>query len=350
MLNEKNIHDEKISESLDLVDMAGSRAVEMVKQLLSLSRRHELSCVPLDLNLSLRNVMKICENSFDKSVILSAAYAPGAAMIEGDPALTEQVFLNLCVNAAQAMTIMRKEGEVPGGKLSVSIRAVDGGSVFFSRHPEAEAIPYWGIMFSDTGVGMDEQIITRIFDPFFTTKQHRGSGLGLAMVYTTVRQHCGFVDVNSEPGAGATFTVYFPRLTNAEKCPAVQEPREIVKGTGRVLIIDDEALPRMTASDMLSECGYEVLVSESGDKGVSLFLKSDRIDLVLLDLAMPGMSGKEVYSALAAIRPDVKVLLSSGFSQDPRIEEVRALGVRGFIQKPYTMADLSKEVYRILHE
>ena len=349
LMNKESILNEKFTNYIDIIDRSGKRAAEMVQQLLTLSRRYEIAMRPLDLNISLRNVMQICHNTFDKSVEIFAEFAPDKAIINGDPSQVEQIILNLCVNASHAMTIMRKSGEKQGGTLSVSIRYIKADMYFCSVHPEAKPGSYWMVSHSDTGVGMDEDTQRSIFDPFFTTKERdQGTGLGLAMVYSIIHHHHGFIDVYSEKGVGATFNVYFPANTEeADPEHTAHEPAA-EKGEGLILVIDDEDIVRLMAENILMECGYEVISAANGREGVELFKnKHDSIKAVLLDMAMPGMSGKEVFIDLKKINPGVKVLLASGFRQDYRVDEALRLGITGFIQKPYSLGELSKKIKEI---
>ncbi|MGL4370363.1 MAG: response regulator, partial [Spirochaetota bacterium] len=271
-------------------------------------------------------------------------------VISGDPSQVEQIILNLCVNAAHAMTIMRKPGEKPGGVLTVSIRHIHADSIFCSSHAEAFPGWYWMISHCDTGVGMDSDTMHKIFDPFFTTKEKEsGTGLGLVMAYSIVHQHGGFIQVYSERETGSSFNVYFPENSHAEGNEDQQEPVSAEKGTGSILVIDDEEIIRLIAEKMLRECGYDVTLAENGKDGIRRYKEmSKKADVILLDMAMPGMSGNEVYRELKKFDPGVKVLLTSGFRQDGRVEEALKLGINGFIQKPYSLRELSQKIKDII--
>ncbi len=198
----------------ELVDESVKRGKGIIEQLMSLSRRKELPLSPADLNRMLSNIVGICRNTFPKTVSVSFDPWPeGEAKVMAFPTQIEQSFLNLCINASHAMTIMRKEGEREGGSLSVSITKIGVGENISSVMPEALEGEYWLVSVSDTGVGMTREIMQRIFEPFFTTKDKgKGTGLGLAMVYNIIRQHKGFMDIFSEPGSGSTFLVFLPVL------------------------------------------------------------------------------------------------------------------------------------------
>ncbi len=349
-LTQEGDPDRRFVKYIDIIDRSGKRASEMVQQLLTLSRRYEISMNPLDINEAVSNVMQICRNTFDKSIELSSELSPEHAVINGDISQIEQVILNLCVNASHAMTIMRPEGEIHGGSLTISVRHIKADRYFCSLHPEAVPGWYWMISHSDTGVGMDEETIKNIFDPFFTTKDRElGTGLGLAMVYSIIHHHKGFIDVYSEINTGTTFNIYLPEIAESEKRETADAEPVIIKGEGTILIIDDEDIVRMMAESILKECGYNVISSENGREGLDIYRETkDVIDAVLLDMAMPGMSGKEVYLELKKINPEVKVLLASGFRQDHRVVEATNLGINGFIQKPYSLGELSQKIKDVI--
>ena len=344
-----NLNMENISRGVEIIDQSGRRAAEMVQQLLTLSRRHEISSVPVDLNQAVKNVMRICSNTFDKSIELRPVYTEEKAVIKGDPAQVEQVILNLCVNASHAMTIMRAHGEPQGGVLTVGLKMIDADEHFCEMHPEAQRIPYWVISHGDRGVGIDPAIKDKIFDPFFSTKDHGyGTGLGLSMVYNIVHQHGGFIDVYSEYGSGSTFNVYLPVFLG-EHTGAMLKTETVYKGEGLILVVDDEEVVRKIAANILEDCGYTVITAEDGLAGLRVFRERyNDITAVLLDMAMPRMSGRDLYDEMKKIKPDVRVLLSSGFRQDRRVAEALEMGINGFIQKPYSMAELSEKIKDII--
>jgi nitrogen-specific signal transduction histidine kinase len=332
------------------IEEAANRASDMVQHLLSLTRKQELSFTPIDLNDIIQSIVRICGNTFDKSIEIETEYHKGKAMTKADPTQIEQSLLNLCINASHAMTIMRKDGERYGGTLNISIKKVVVDKYFRRLHEEAGDPDYWDISVSDTGVGMEQKLVTKIFDPFFTTKSEgTGTGLGLSMVYNIIKQHRGFIDVYAKEGIGATFHIYLPILKGELIEEEVQEPEEIPQGEGLVLVVDDEEVMRQTAKSILMECGYRVILAENGEQAVQLFKKHKKeIKAVLLDMVMPKMSGRQTYLELAEIKKKVKVLLVSGFKQDHRVDSILKLGVKGFMQKPYTLATLAKRMHRII--
>lgn len=337
---------------LDTAIESSRRAAEVTRQLLTLSRRQDLQFAPVDIMQSIRNVLKICKNSFPKSVNLDFPSENSPLMVNADFTQIEQVILNLCVNASHAMTIMRNARGAEGGTLSVQAMRVKCDENFCAVHPQARVdADYARIKVSDTGIGMDEETRKRIFEPFFTTKdQGSGTGLGLAMVYNIVTQHQGFIDVYSEPGSGSTFTVYIPALAEAASGGSPgKKPEAIERGTGRILVIDDEAAILRIARGMLEQCGYNVITATNGKDGVMAYdEKADDISAVILDLSMPGISGHEVLRQLREINPSVKVLIASGLAEDEEIRHLASGGSAGFIQKPYTAVELSSRLKKLL--
>jgi PAS domain S-box-containing protein len=339
----------EVGEYLGRMEAAGQRAIDMVRQLLTLSRRQHTDLVPVDLNLSLKHVRKIGENTFDKSVLVEEHPAAEPAYVLADTTEMEQVLLNLCINAVHAMTIMRGNA-LWGGTLAVAIDKITADPGFRDKHPEATDCDYWRVSVSDTGVGMDTKTAAKIFDPFFTTKEKgKGTGLGLTMVYNIVHQHQGFIDVYSEPGLGSTFNVYLPVLVRRGEERATEKASPIVRGEGLILVVDDDELVRGMAKEVLQAVGYTVLTAANGQEGVDLYRRHQAaISAVLLDMAMPVMSGREAFIEMKKINPAVKVLLASGFRKDNRVEEILHLGVKDFLQKPYTLASLALAIKQVI--
>jgi two-component system, cell cycle sensor histidine kinase and response regulator CckA len=351
LLKKENLEDgDKIRAYLQTAIESSKRAAEMTKQLLTLSRKRELKMVPVFVRNSINQVMNICRNSLPKSVDLDFQSVDPSLQVYADPTQIEQVLLNLCVNASHAMTLMRTEGERQGGKLSVAAKPVICDREFFFLHPNSVlGTTYVQIRVEDTGVGMDQDGRQRIFEPFYTTKaQDVGTGLGLAISYAIVRQHGGFIDVYSEPGKGSMFTVYLPQMETAATSPVRERPK-IVKGSGRILVVDDEEPVLSVARGILEQCGYEVITANSAMQGIDLFEKAhDCIDAVVLDNSMPGMSGLSVHLAMRSIDPDVRVMLCSGFMDDATLSHGREMGIKEFIDKPYSIEEFSKMIKKLL--
>jgi PAS domain S-box-containing protein len=341
----------ELDESLGRIEEAVDRATALVGQLLSISRRKELCLAPLDLVACLRTVQKLLAGSIDKSISVVVDPVESSAMVVADAGQFEQAVLNLCVNAGHAMTFMRPAGQPWGGTLTLGVRQLRPDPFFLSRHPDAQQRDYWVLSIHDTGVGMDQETLSRLFTPFFTTKEiGRGTGLGLSLVYSIVKSHLGFLSVSSELGSGSTFNIYLPATEVAAataRHPAATG--QLPKGSGTVLVVDDEEILRKLATEILEMCGYTVLSATNGEEAVKLFRAlSGQIDLVLLDMMMPVMSGREAFLKLREIKPQARILLSSGFRADARVQELIDLGVTGFIDKPYTLRALAQAVDTIL--
>jgi len=343
------MQDNELREYLDRMSSSGYRAADLVRQLLTLSSKQAVKRVPVDLNLSIKHVRKIGENTFDKSVKIDAQQTANPAYAMADPTQIEQVLLNLCINAAHAMTIMR-ESAAWGGTLTMGLEQMAADTVFLKYHPEARQGLYWKISIGDTGVGMDTNTVSKIFDPFFTTKKtNKGTGLGLTMVYNIIKQLEGFIDVYSEPGLGSTFCVYVPVFDRTVLLEDIEGEAEIHRGDECLLVIDDDKMMQETTCAILQSAGYTVLTARDGKEGVEIYRKKQgSISAIILDMVMPVMSGMEAYIKMKKINPAVKVLLVSGFRHDSRVDDVMQLGVNAFLQKPYTMENLTRTIREIL--
>ncbi len=344
-----------IRNNMEIIESSAEKAVVMVQQLLSIAQKHEICLGNIDLNGVVQHILKICQNTIDKRIELVGEIYNVKAMTKADPALIEQVLLNLCDNAVQAMTIMKPEVEQQGGTLTLSIDKIYPDRAYRALHPQAIGQAYWIISVSDTGVGMEPEAVGKIFDPFYTTKAAvQATGLGLTIANDIIRQHNGFIEVETRQGIGSRFNIFLPEFVTAE-IQAAEEPEamaedQIPDGTGLILVADDELIMRKTANSILTKLGYEVVYAEDGEQTVSVYQeKSAQIRAVLLDMAMPKMSGREAYIEMKKINPNVKVLLVSGFKKDKRIEDVLAMGVNSFIQKPYSMITLAQEMKKVIN-
>lgn len=346
----------ELKEYIDTVDRSGARAAAVVRQLLAISRKNRTRYSGVDLNEAIENVLKICRTSFDKIVTIDFIPFPGRAMIESEQTQIEQILLNLFINGYHAMTIMRESGERPGGTLTIKLEKFEADEFFCRGNLEAEEGGYYRIEIVDTGVGMDSETTTRIFEPFFTTKGHEeGTGLGLSMVYSLVKEHRGFIKINSEVGKGTRLELYIPcfdderELENAE-LPLLQGGKSR-EGIETIFIVDDEEVVRRLAGKILEKSGYTTLKAADGKSGLQIYRDRYReIALVLLDISMPELSGKDIFIEMKRINPEVKVIVCSGFGQDKRVSDLKEMGIKGFLQKPYSLEELRTIVKRVLEE
>ncbi len=340
----EGISKEAVHRYLTTMRNAAERASDVVRHLLAISRKQELELTVVDLNLAVRNISKICRSSFDKSIKIKAGDNSRPAAALADLTQIEQVLLNLCINAAHAMTIMRPEGQKWGGLLTIAVEAADDSQAGPATGTSMEK--YWKLSVSDTGVGMAMDILQNIFDPFFTTKEKGvGTGLGLSMTYSIVQAHNGFIRVYSEPGQGSVFNLFLPMAEEDAAGEAKVGVHEIAMGSGLILFVDDENINRELARVMLEGCGYEVVLAEDGEHAVKLYAElSGKIRAVILDIVMPKMSGDEACARILAMDPQARIIISSGFCEDTRVKRALASGAKLFVPKPYSLKGLSSAV------
>jgi CheY-like chemotaxis protein len=277
-----------------------------------------------------------------EDVDLVIAPATGPSRVKVDPGLLEQVIVNLAVNGRDAMP--------GGGRLTMETTRADLDEQAVRPHSGAQAGSYVMLTVEDSGVGMDAETRLRIFEPFFTTKAPgRGTGLGLATVYGIVQQHQGCIVVDSEPGRGTTFRIYLPATTDAPERVAVDRLGGLPHGRETVLLVEDEADVRALARDILQQIGYTVLEAASGPEAVETCQRyAQGIDLLLSDVIMPHMSGRELAERLEPVRPSMRVLYMSGYTDDALGPRARLDVDRGFLQKPFTPEALARKVRETL--
>ncbi len=344
---------EGFSKDLELVEKSCENGAAIVSQLLNLSRKDtDIELHPMDLNDILSQIGKICMNSIDRMVSITVTPYNGFAKAMINSSQIQQTLLNLCINASHAMTIMRKPGEHKGGHLDIGIVKIQSDLYFVNNHPGSSEGEYWRIYVKDTGVGMDNKTLSKIYDPFFTTKTNtaiKGTGLGLSIVYSIVRAHRGFIDVYSEVELGTVFSIYLPVLNEESALSDLAAQGEIVRGNGTILVVDDEEVMRSYTESMLIECGYNVITGTNGEEAVELYKNnSDVISGVILDMVMPVKSGYEAMKDLIKINPDLKIMMTSGLYSKTLIDDVINAGARDFIEKPYSMLQLSQKLNSIL--
>jgi PAS domain S-box-containing protein len=330
---------------LDGVIKASERAAALTRELLAYSGKGKFVIESLDLSELVREMAKLIQASIPKSVMLQPRLATGLPSIVGDMAQLEQLIMNLVINAAESIGDRPGMVTVTTGEQQIS--KSEGSGAMVGTDPVTTG-RYVFFEVQDTGAGMDEATIGRIFDPFFTTK-FTGRGLGLSAALGIVRGHHGFIQVISSPGRGSTFKVLLPAAREEMAREPVQEVKEERRGSGVVLLVDDEELVRSAAATMLAHLGYTVLEAADGQDAIELFQSNmGEIRMVILDLSMPVMSGEECLMRLKSIKPDVPVILSSGFSETEAARRFRSAGAATFLQKPYTTKHLAELVLRTL--
>jgi signal transduction histidine kinase len=348
-------HSELLSRQLDAddprrknaeqIEKAAYRAAGLTRQLLIFSRKQVIEPRVLDLNAVILDIKKMLRRLIGENIEFCTLLDPAAGHIKADPGQIEQVIMNLAVNARDAMPT--------GGKLTVTTANTTLDKNHLKNFPDMGAGDYVMLAIADTGTGMSEEVKAHLFEPFFTTKPPgTGTGLGLATCFGIVKQNTGHINVHSELGSGTTFKIYFPQVQSALESPRVRiTPTEVAGGNETVLLVEDEPVVRELAVATLREKGYTVVEAGNGEEGLRLAQQHDgKIDLVLTDVVMPVMGGKEMADALRTSHPDTKVLFTSGYTED-------ALGHHGvlrpgilFLPKPYLTATLARKVREVLDE
>jgi len=333
----------QIRKDLDQVIKASERAVDLVKQILTFSRQGEENYRPVKVQLVIKEVFKLLRASLPTSIQLKENIDKESGLILADSTQVHQVLMNLCTNAKDAI-----EGGI--GTLSVSLTEVLITKLNTIKDcPALKHGTYLDIGISDTGCGMDRVTQSRIFDPFFTTKEKsRGTGLGLAVVHGIVQQHKGEITVASELGQGTTFHIYMPVIENVENAEYV-EIEEIPRGSERILFVDDETSLVDLMERMLSQLGYNVTGMSSSTGALALYKKNpDNFDLVITDMTMPEMTGIVLARSLFSLRPDLPVILCTGFSEVVNEPQAKLLGIREYLTKPIDRLLLAKAIRRAL--
>jgi signal transduction histidine kinase/ActR/RegA family two-component response regulator len=328
--------------------LASQKAADLTRQMLAYAGKGRFVSEPTDLSALVQDIGGLVRTSISRKVQIQLNATTNLPSIEADPTQIQQLIMNLLINGAEAI------GDQTGTVIvTTGVRDVDASQLNrYYTAPEIASGQFVFLEVKDNGCGMDESTLSRIFEPFFTTK-FTGRGLGLAATLGIVRGHQGALKVESEVGNGSTFEILFPATTRAplrkREPPPARAPRRNSPGEGHILVVDDEEVVRCTAKSALERYGYTVLLSENGHHAVDVFMRlSGQISLILLDLTMPVMGGEEALRKLRAIRPDVAVILTSGYDEARALEGFRETEVSGFLKKPYTVESLVKLVRSIL--
>ncbi len=326
-------------EKLKSIEQYIESGAELTKQLLGFARGGKYDVKPVDLNALVDKTATMFGRT-KKEVIITTKFEQDVWAVEADQGQIEQVLLNLFVNAWQAMP--------GGGNLTLETQNVTLDAAAVSPYGLSPG-SYVKISVSDSGLGMDENTRRRIFEPFFTTKEMgRGTGLGLASAYGIIKNHNGIIEVESKIGEGTTFTLYLPSSNKTVQKDAGQEG-VILRGPETVLLVDDEDMIIEVGAEILEALGYKVLTARSGPEAIEVFRSNkNQVDIVVLDMIMPGMGGGDAYDQLREIDPGVKVLLSTGYSLRGEASEILKRGCNGFIQKPFNIKMLSQKLREIL--
>jgi len=336
--------DDPMRKYVDEIAKAGHRAASLTRQLLAFSRKQVIQPVTLDLNSVVDDMSKMLQRLIGEDIEIRFSRDPKLSCIMADPGQIEQILMNLAVNARDAMA--------KGGKVFIETSNAELDESYTRQHAYVKAGQYVLMSFSDTGCGMDKETQAHIFEPFFTTKEPgKGTGLGLSTVYGIVKQNAGFILVYSELGKGTTFRIYFPQAEGARERRRLEQAAEVLpRGTETVLVVEDEEPLRQLARTCLEAGGYKVLCAPDPKSAIELAGEyPDPIHLLLTDVIMPGINGRDLANLVAALRPEIKILFMSGYTND-LIAQYGALDPETLlIEKPFTLTTLLHKVDSAIH-
>jgi PAS domain S-box-containing protein len=337
--------DSLAAHNLNEVLAASQRARSLVQQILAFSRQGDVERRPVQLHLLVKEALTLLRASLPTTITICQHLTPFSDTILADPTQMHQVLLNLCANAEYAM-------RATGGELEVRLEPIEVDGGFAVSHPPLQPGPHVRLTVRDTGPGMPPDVLERIFEPFFTTKGvGEGTGMGLAMVHGIITSHDGAITVESAVGQGTTFAVYLPRLSGT--APSMELPVETLPagGTECILLVDDEASLVHLGQELLTRLGYQVVVCTSSVEALETFRAApQRFDLVITDQTMPKLTGEALVCELRRLRPDIPIILCTGFSHTMTEEKARALGLNAFLMKPLVAQELSQVVRQVLAE
>jgi PAS domain S-box-containing protein len=340
IMKRKMKRDDQWYRFVDIVETAARRGASLTRQLLTFARKSNVEFRPIVVNDIIEETLRLFERSIDKTISIRRELTEEVCIINGDDGQLQQSFLNLLINARDAMP--------EGGCVTVQSAKVHLEEDT-EANPDFRKGEYIAVTIADTGTGMDKHVQQHIFEPFFTTKdQGKGTGLGLSVVYGVVNSHNGFISVRSEPNHGSQFTLHFPLVPVTEGIRRPARPSKLERGHESVLVIDDEKNVADVISGMLESLGYQTTVVDSGRKAISLYKRRKRFDVVVLDINMPDMSGKETFARLKEIEPNVRVIISTGYSNRAMEDTPWRNAVEAFLQKPYQIEELSKTIRLVL--
>jgi CheY-like chemotaxis protein len=322
---------------------AGNRAKDLTRQLLAFSRKQVLDVKTLNVNDAVRGFEKMIKRLIGEDVQIRVLTRENVENVNADLSQLEQVILNLCVNARDAMP--------EGGTLTIETGNVWLDEHYAAAHPDTTPGPYVMMSVSDSGCGMDEETQRQIFEPFFTTKDKgKGTGLGLATVFGIVKQHGGNIWVYSEVGCGSTFKVYLPAVRDEKTGAVSEQPETVMIGSGEtILVVEDEDAVRRLTIQILRRLEYDVIEARSGEECLGIARSSQHIDLLLSDVIMPGMNGRQLYERVAELRPGIHALFMSGYTENIIAHHgILEEGIQ-FIPKPFTEVALSRKIHNVLN-
>jgi PAS domain S-box-containing protein len=337
-------HSPDVLEHLQVIEETGRRAASLIQRLLAFSRKQVLWITVFDLNVTIAGVEKLLSRVLGENIELTTCFEVSPAFIKADPAQVEQVLMNLTLNARDAMP--------EGGRLTIETSAIDLDETGIRQYGDLAPGPYILLSFSDTGCGMDDETLDRIFDPFFTTRPRgQGAGLGLATVYGIVKQGHGHVSVDSRPGRGTTFQVYFPAQTTPAERGHEAPATHIRQGTETILIVEDEPQLRKLTRIWLEGFGYSVVeAAGAGEAFNMLEIVERKIHLLITDLVMPGLNGRQLAEQVCSKYPSIRVVFMTGYTDDVVVQRKLLQPGIHLLRKPFSRAELARTVREVLEK
>lgn len=343
LLKQYLVDDTKAKNLHEMILSSADRASSLTQKLLTFARKEHTDNSLIDMHKTINETLSLLKNTIDRRIVLEVKLLATEKHVIGDSSQLQNAILNIGINASHAMP--------EGGKIIITTRSLMIDLVYCNASAfQLTPGHYIEIEIRDSGCGISPEILPHIFEPFYTTKgPGKGTGLGLSATFGTIQHHHGAISVYSELGSGTSFHLLLP-LANNEKTKQFSESAEQpILGKGRILVVDDEEVMRRTAQMYLEELGYDVILSENGKQAVEVFKHSPKsYDLVILDMIMPEMNGRDCFAALRAINPEVRVILSSGFSREKDVAQMKADGLKDYIRKPYRSVTLSQVVSKVI--
>ncbi len=331
-LQKGNFDKEACTQDLQIIEACTARATSMVQRLLALSHKKDTAVEILDLNALIQSLVPLCQISFEARIYIQSEFASEPIWIRGDKSQLEQAFLNLCVNARDAMPV--------GGTLGIHVDQVRVDAAFRNKHPSCTALQMAVLTIKDTGEGIALENLDRIFDPFFSTKSENGSGLGLSIVDAIVKRHNGYLEVDSTPQQGCEFRLYFAAAQGPKRSQAHLEKNSLPDGR-TVLIVDDDEIMRKTTGRMLAELGYQVATAATGAAALSMLHNGHASDLVLMDVDLPGMNGLDTAEIFRQARPEVKIIFCTGRQHQYDMRHLLDIPDTWIIHKPFDLKQMA---------
>lgn len=335
-----------IEHSAEMIENIAIKAAQLTEKLLGFARKGKNQNIPVDLHAIIQETSSLLNRTIEKNITIVTNLAAPSSYCFGDPMQLQQVILNLAINARDAIS----SSDNQDGVISIASSITTQPSEICAISGEIRTGKYLAISIEDNGCGIEESNITKIFEPFFTTKEpSKGTGMGLSMVYGIVKNHGGNIVVRSEPGKGSSFTILLPSIAPPLSQVVEKIHTGAISGKGHILIVDDHKVIREVTSQMLIALGYDVVTAKDGVEAIKYFAENPTdIDLVILDMVMPNMGGRDCYRELKQLNPNVRAILSTGYGKNHAAQEILNDGILEFVQKPYHLNKLSEVVARVL--